>query len=105
MWIDEDFSKINLIIDDLMTNTLDENYLKYTLSYFPTNIENEKNNNDENEDKEEDDENSWEFSSPAITEGEEDIKENKSDNKEKFNDADEFGERDDFEDVKPIVKY
>ena len=108
LWIDKDFSKINLIIDDLIINNSDRDYLQYALSYFPIRAENEKNNeNEDNEEIEEKEENesSWEFSSPAITEGEEDIKENKLDNKEKFNDDEEFGERDFFEDIKPIVKY
>ena len=108
LWIDKDFSKINLIIDDLITNNSDGDYLQYSLSYFPIRAENEKiNENEDNEEIEENEENesSWEFSSPAITEGEEDIKENKSDNKGKFIDDEEFEERDDFEDIKPIVKY
>ena len=102
LWIDKDFSQINSIIDDLIINNSDGDYLQYALGYLPISG-NEKNN--ENEDSEEENESNWEFSSPAITEGEEDIKENILDNKEKFNDADEFGERDDFEDIKPIVKY
>ena len=105
LWIDKDFSQINLIIDDLIINSSNDYYLQYALSYFPTNVENEKNDkNNENEDNEEN-ENSWEFSSPAVSEGEEDIKENISDNIEKISDEDEFGDPDDIEDIKPIVKY
>ena len=105
LWIDKDFSQINLIIDDLIINSSNDYYLQYSLSYFPTNIENEKNyKNNVSEDNEEN-ENSWEISSPEISEGEENIKGNKKNNKEKYNDADEFGEPDDIEDIKPIVKY
>lgn len=69
LWIDKDFSQINLIIDDLIINSSNDYYLQYALSYFPTNVENEKNDkNNENEDNEEN-ENSWEFSSPAVSEG------------------------------------
>ena len=105
LWIDKDFSQINLIIDDLILNSSNDYYLQYALSYFPTNVEKEKNDkNNENKNNEEN-ENIWEFSSPAVSEAEEDIKENKSYNKRKINDENEFGESDNYIDKKPIVKY
>ena len=104
LWTDENFEKLNLIIENLMENNNTDEYLDYEIAFFPkkTNKKNEEIKETENENNSEID---WEFSSPQLSEDEQYFKNNpdiKNNNYKKSNGLENSFE---YEDVKPIIKY
>ena len=99
LWTNENFEKLNIIIENLMNNNIPKDYLEYKIGSFP-----KKGTKDNKEIKDNENEFDWEYSSPMLSEDEEylqnmpDIKKNNYEVNEKFN----YFE---FEDIKPIVKY
>jgi hypothetical protein len=101
LWTDENFEKLNLIIENLMKINDSKDYLSYEIDFFPSKkIRENKESKDDEDDKEISD---WEYSSQGRS-NDEDVFQNKPDNKTK-NIEIEFENNSDIEDVKPIVKY
>ena len=103
LWTDENFEKLNLIIENLLKKYPKNEYLEYQIAYFPNknNKQNEEIMSDENENNSEID---WEFSSPQISEDEQSFKDKpdiKSNDNKKINLEKSLAD----EDVIPIVKY
>ena len=104
LWTDENFEKLNLLIENLMKNIhkKEPEYMKYEISFFPKKKDKEikEIKYDEN-----DDEIDWEFSSPQKSEDEENSK-NKSTIKNYDSKIDDELENSfEYEEIKPIVKY
>jgi len=104
LWTDENFEKLNLLIEILMkkNNKTVGDYLKYEIAFFPKKRSKE---NEEIEDYGNDSEIDWEFSSPQKSEDEEIFK-NKPDIKNydsKIND--ELESSFEYQEIKPIIKY
>ena len=99
LWTDENFEKLNMIIDNLMSN-ISNDYLNYEISCFPT--KKIKDNKEiKGSKKEDENENDWEYSSE-----DEEFLQNKPDIKNSnCKIYEEYKYYSDFEDVKPIVKY
>ena len=102
LWTDENFEKLNIIIENLMENSeIPEDYLNYEIRSFPKKRIKDNKKIPESEEKNEID---WEYSSHMESEDEEflrnksDIKNNSSEENEKFHHFE-------FLDIKPIVKY
>ena len=101
LWTDENFEKLNLVIENLMKINDSKDYLSYEIDFFPSKkIRENKESKDDEDDKEISD---WEYSSQGRS-NDEDVFQNKPDNKTK-NIEIEFENNSDIEDVKPIVKY
>ena len=101
LWTDENFEKLNLIIENLMKINDSKDYLSYEIDFFTNKkIRENKESKDDEDDKEISD---WEYSSQGRS-NDEDFFQNKPDNKTK-NIEIEFENNSDIEDVKPIVKY
>ena len=100
LWTDENFEKLNIIIENLMKNKkISKDYLKYEMHSFP-----KKKIKDNKKVQQGENEIDWEYSSHMESEDEEflgnksDIKNDNFEENEKFNHFD-------FLDIKPIVKY
>ena len=96
LWTDENFEKLNIIIENLMENYT-RDYLKYEIHSFPN-----KKMADNKKDK--DSENDWEYSSQMASEDEEFFK-NNLDNKNNIFEENEGINYFEFQDIKPLVKY
>ena len=102
LWTDENFEKLNLIIETLMKKTTSKEYLYYEIDCFPK--KNKEKIKEINDDKNEN-ENEWEYSSPRISE-DEDFLNDKPDIKDKINKTkEEYENYSDIEDIRPIIKY
>ena len=104
LWTDENFEKLNLLIENLMIN-IPENeigYLKNEIAFFPEKTDKEIDNikNDEN-----DDEIDWVFSSPRKSDGEENYKNKSAINNYDSKNDDELENSFEYDEIKPIVKY
>ena len=101
LWTDENFESLNNIVEKLMDKCKSNEYLDYDMGHF---IMKKVESNKEIE-EEKSSEIDWDFSSPANSDYEEDLK-NKSDfQNNKFQNSKKFEIDSDEEDDKPIVKY
>jgi len=101
LWTDENFESLNNIVEKLMDKCKSNEYLDYEMGHF---IMKKVESNEEIE-EEKSSEIDWDFSSPANSDYEEDLK-NKSDfQNDKFQNSEKFEIDSDEEDDKPIVKY
>ena len=104
LWTDENFEKLNLLIENLMINVPENEigYLKNEIAFFPEKTDKEIDNikNDEN-----DDEIDWEFSSPRKSDGEENYKNKSAINNYDSKNDDELENSFEYDEIKPIVKY
>ena len=101
LWTDENFESLNNIVEKLMDKCKSNEYLDYDMGHF---IMKKVESNKEIE-EEKSSEIDWDFSSPANSDYEEDLK-NKSDfQNDKFQNSEKFEIDSDEEDDKPIVKY
>ena len=99
LWTDENFEKLNLVIEELIENCNSEEYLKYEIDYFPSK------SNEELKENINDNEIDWEYSSPRNSSDEE-FSKNKTDiNDKTFILNNEYENYPDREDIEPIVKY
>ena len=102
LWTDENFEKLNIIIENLMENSeIPEDYLNYEIRSFPKKRIKDNKKIPESEEKNEID---WEYSSHMESEDEEFLR-NKSDIKNNSFEENEKFHHFEFLDIKPIVKY
>ena len=93
LWTDENFDKLNLIIENLIEDYNSQEYLSNEIDYFPNKkIENDFQNDLEN-------------SSPEVSEDEKFNKKKKSIKNKTFKKDLDFEDFLEFIDVKPLVKY
>lgn len=101
LWTDENFESLNNIVEKLMEKCKSKEYLDYEMGYFIMKKV-EANKETEEEKRGEID---WDFSSPANSDYEENLK-NKSDfQNDKFQNSEKPETDSNEEDDKPIVKY
>ena len=101
LWTDENFESLNKIVEKLMDKCKSNEYLDYEMGHF---IMKKVESNKEIE-EEKSSEIDWDFSSPANSDYEEDLK-NKSDfQNDKFQNSEKPETDSNEEDDKPIVKY
>ena len=101
LWTDENFESLNNIVEKLMDKCKSNEYLDYEMGHF---IMKKVESNKEIE-EEKSSEIDWDFSSPANSDYEEDLK-NKSDfQNDKFQNSEKSETDSNEEDDKPIVKY
>ena len=98
LWIDENFEKLNLMIESLMKKNNSKEYLDYEIDYFP-----EKKIGENKESKDNKEMIDWEYSSQGISSDEEFFNNNTNIKNKNIEIESEINS--DIEDIKPIVKY